>query len=186
MNFPEHKTLNQLLGIATKETGEYGNYSFEPVGLILLPTHVPNDDFCTLPNTMPFAETGTDGVHFRFLAIDGKYTDDSPIIMTTPNCGNDLPNIVVGENLIEFLALGCKAGYYLLDQLTATDAPIYSRNSLLKELELQKFDPEFESEERELLLSISATFNLKPWNNPSERLRELELKYANYLKIPTS
>ena len=186
MIFPEHKTFKQLMGIATKETGDYGNYSFEPIGLILLPAHIPNNDFCTLPNTMPFAETGIDGVHFRFLAINGEYSDFSPVIMTVPNCDNNLANVVVGANLKEFLALGCKSGYHLLDQLTAIDAPIYSRNSLLKELELQQFNPDFQQEEQKLLLIISSTFNLNPWSNPATRLKELELTYASYINLSVS
>jgi hypothetical protein len=186
MSFPEHKQFQQLLDIATEETGEYGNYTFEPVGLILLPTHIPDDDFCTLPDTMPFAETGTDGVHFRFLAIDGKYSDLSPVIMTVPNCGDYLPNIVVGEDLREFLALGCKVGYFLLDELMAIDEPAYTTTAFLKELELQKFNADFEQEEKDLLLTITSTFNLTPWRNPLVRLKELRLKYSNYLNLPVN
>lgn len=132
--------------------------------------------WCTPTNSLTFATTGGDGVHYGLLSINSEFTDLSPVVMTVPMC--DTPNTIVGANLKEFLALGCRYGYFALEQL------VYDKDATLKELELARFDPEYAQHERDLLQRISSTFNLKPWQNPAERLQQLQARFAPEVQLP--
>jgi len=130
----------------------------------------------TPTNSLTFAVTGGDGVHFGIVETNGEFTDFSPIVMTVPMC--DTPNTIVGANLREFLALGCKFGYFALEQL------IYAREETLRELALARFDPEADKKERALLQELISTFALAPWANPTHRLAELTSMFASALRLP--
>src|SRR5687767_64611 len=79
---------------------------FDPVGLILQIPPGRRDYHCTPLNSVTFASTGGDGVHFGFLHVEGCSL--SPVVMTVPM--SDVHNFVVGESLFEFLCLGAKRG----------------------------------------------------------------------------
>lgn len=127
--------------------------------------------WCTPSNALTFATTGGDGVHYSLLAIGDEFTDFSPVVMTVPCC--DTPNVVVGANLREFLALGCRYGYFGLEQL------VYDRRGTLEELRLARFSPDSGPDERNLLRSLSSTFRLSPWSRPSQRLDELQTLFSS-------
>lgn len=154
------------------------NTTFDPVGLILSAPPHNWDYWCTPINSITFANTGGDGVHYGFLALDGEVTDSSPIVMTVPCC--DTPNMVVGENFLDFLALGCRYGYFGLEQL------VHDKRNTIHELELQRFDPEATFQELKLLDLITSTFQLKPWPDPQSHLLDLDSQYhrALLLKAP--
>jgi hypothetical protein len=61
---------------------------------------------CTPLNTVLFAFTGSNGVHFSYLEIE---KDISPIIMTVPTNWGNTPyayNVILAHNMDEFLGLG--------------------------------------------------------------------------------
>lgn len=147
------------------------NETFEPAGLILLAPPRNYGYWCTPSNALTFAITGGDGVHYSLLAIGDEFTDFSPVVMTVPCC--DTPNVVVGANLREFLALGCRYGYFGLEQL------VYDRRGTLEELRLARFSPDSGPDERNLLRSLSSTFRLSPWSRPSQRLDELQTLFSS-------
>jgi hypothetical protein len=73
--------------------------------------------FPTPNNTTILARTGGDGVHFSVLEISGKI---NPVVMTVPmNFGNSAKdyNIILGENLNEFMGLGYHNGWFYLEQI---------------------------------------------------------------------
>lgn len=173
-----NSTLRQLWDLAGGNPDDPScdwNDTFDPVGLILLAPPRNEGYWCTPTNSLTFATTGGGGTHYGLLATNGELTDLSPVVMTVPM--SDTPNTIVGANLKEFLALGCRYGYFALEQL------VYDEDATLKELELARFDPEYEQHERDLLQRISSTFNLKPWQSPTEHLQQLQIRFAPEVQL---
>lgn len=152
------------------------NATFEPVGLILFAPPRNGGYWCTPVNSLAFASTGGDGVHYSLLATESGFTDFSPVVMTVPMC--DTPNVIVGGNLREFLALSCRFGYFSLEQL------VYHPEQTFAKLESQQFDPESSAVERALLQRISAHFNVAPWSKPQRRLEELRSRHSGSIVLP--
>jgi hypothetical protein len=145
---------------------------FEPVGLIL---HTPPerwDYFCTPLNSLTFASTGGDGVHFGRLLGGGGAS--GPVVMTVPMA--DEKNLVVGESLHEFLCLGVGRGYFYLEQLA------YDREAAVAMLSGET-DGEAGGAEIYLVDALRAEFGLRPWAGIGDRLRALEQKYAPALEV---
>ena len=101
-------------------------------------------------------------------------SDDSPIVMTVPDC--DHPNLIVGANLQEFLRLGCRAGYHRLDGL-ADD-----RDETIARIEAAE-DPFDQLDEscQDLFDTLCLEFGLCPWHDLETRLRELQSQYGGLL-----
>lgn len=172
-------TLQELWSLAGGDPTDAGsdwNDAFAPVGLILLAPPRNYSYWCTPLNSLTFATTGGDGVHYGLLSTDGEFTDSSPVVMTVPMC--DTPNTIVAADLREFLALGCRFGYFGLEQL------VYDRHATLQELELARFDPDASQGERMLLERIASTFKLEPWVAPARRLDELHAMFASAVRLP--
>jgi hypothetical protein len=172
------RQLWQLAGADSQDPDPDWDTTFESIGLFLTAPPHHGGYFCTPVNSLEFASTGGDGVHYSLLAIEGAYSDVSPVIMTVPMSMCDTPNLVVGENLKEFLALGCRFGYFCLEQL------VYDPDATLAELETRRFDPDIGETERLLLNKISSHFNIAPWADPRRRLQELASRYAPSILLP--
>ena len=168
--------LWKLAGGDPTDAGSDWNDVFDPVGLILLAPPRNYGYWCTPLNSLTFATTGGDGVHYGLLSTNGEFTDFSPVVMTVPMC--DTPNTIVAANLKEFLALGCRFGYFGLEQL------VYDRHTTLQELGLARFDPEAGQNKRVLLQRIASTFNVEPWAAPGRRLDELHTMFASAVQLP--
>src|SRR5688500_10275155 len=116
MNKPMNRDLKQLCALTRIEWGADGcdwNPFFDPIGLILRVPPAYGGYRCTPTNSLSFATTGGDGTHFSFLRLAERCDDECPIVMTVPMSSS--PNVIVGVNLREFLALGCRRGYFALD-----------------------------------------------------------------------
>jgi len=87
----------------------------EDAGLMIGPLDVLHLYQATPTNTVTFASTGVNGVHFGFLAVPGEPLDSSPVVMTVPLAAE--PNHIVGGTLHEFLCLGSRQGWAFLEQL---------------------------------------------------------------------
>jgi hypothetical protein len=176
MNHPNSlQIVWNLAGYVSGESREWCMY-FDPVGLLLLPTLENYGYWCTPKNSKAFATTGGDGVHFSFLC-DGMPTDNSPIVMTVPMMFDDA-NIIVGANLVEFLALGSKFGYFGLEHLA------YDFNKTVQELETQEYQQETTETERQLLQKITVAFHFEPWVEVGKRLHELKSLFFNSIELP--
>jgi len=111
------ETLERLWAMADREAERTGPlFDLGCIGLHLQrPLSNAGYNF-TPTNSSTFAGTGGDGVHFGLLHINGEVSDDSPVVMTVPMMFEEA-NVVLGENLLEFLRLGCQVGYFDLEQL---------------------------------------------------------------------
>lgn len=77
-------TLRQLWKLAGADPLDAKNDwhgTFEPVGLILFAPPRNGGYWCTPVNALSFATTGGDGVHYSLLAVEGRVTDFSPVII---------------------------------------------------------------------------------------------------------
>lgn len=168
------KYLESLWALADR-VSEKRNQSFTsvfyPIGLFL---HRPLEDggYDSTPcNCESFARTGGDGVHYNLLEINGEISDDSPVVMTVPMMF-DNPNIIVGENLSEFLCLGCEVGYFALEQLA------YDIKQTIQSI----MNPgPLDNDQAELLRLIREEFDLQPITQINYRFEVLQRTYIPLL-----
>jgi hypothetical protein len=134
-----------------------------PVGLFLEnPAAASRWEYTTTPaDALTFASTGRNGVHFSLLEHGA-----GPVVMTAP-MSFDSPNRVVGADLPEFLALGCRTGYRRLEAL----AHGFARQELMERAGTGV--PDMDAAEAELLGQLVAEFGLQPWPDVRGRLRDL-------------
>lgn len=86
-------------------------------------------------------------------------------------------NFVVGADLTEFLALGCRYGYFALEELE------YDRPGTIAALQSgAPADPDSQ-EEQYLLAAIRDGFNLRPWPNIEKRLDELHEQFHGLIEL---
>ena len=109
------------------------------------------------------------------LDIGEGYADASPVVMTVPMC--DTPNTIVGANLLEFLALGCRQGYFSLEQL------IYQRDAEIAALDSGLFEQDEDDDEIGLLTAITNQFDLMPWSDHEARLRSLHDQFFGFVQV---
>ncbi|MEL6471853.1 MAG: hypothetical protein AAFQ74_19165 [Cyanobacteria bacterium J06623_4] len=180
-------TFDQLWAIAhqvANQSGQSPQYAFLSLELILERPAAAWQYYCTPKNVITFASTGCDGVHFSFLQKDRMFSDSasgieqlsrSPVVMTVPmNFENQ--NIVVGENLYEFLCLGCRTGYGMLELLSCADSDLCA---------LKSFDYDEALSETQLsdLRLLNDVFSLSPYINLEGRMRYLQSTYLSCLQM---
>jgi hypothetical protein len=189
------KSLDKLWSIAEKEaekTKRDFSLVFDPIGLMLIRPLAKKYYDSTPVNSLSFAQTGGDGVHFSLVLLSGKVSEDSPVVMTVPmNYGK--VNLIVGETLIEFLSLGEQLGYFFLEQLVYNEAEtiewlINPREFISREYGVNpsgSFPPDSFREQERLLSVLREEFELKPWSNLKKRLDELQNKFLGMLEFQT-
>jgi len=144
---------------------------------LLLASGLKRSDYDQTPeNCVPFAYTGGDGVHFSFADSGEGISDSSPIVMTVPVQWSK-PNSVVGRNLRDFLALGLRTGYFVLEGLQ------YDRDKWIKILSENRYLPGLNEMEIESLRLIERRFGIEPWKHPEAHFSELEASFG-YLTKP--
>jgi len=140
---------------------------FLPIGLRLDDPAGPvivSDYAATPAGAIPFASTGGDGVHFSIVPT----ADAWPVVMTAPMAFTT-PNHVVGGDLLEFLALGCRVGYFSLERLAYS----WGRQDLINMLQTTT-EPVPDPHEQSLLEALTTEFDLEPWHDVETRLAELQ------------
>jgi len=167
-------TLAERLG---KHAGTGPDDTFFPLGLGLHGRQGSQQPYDATPaNSTTFASTGGDGVHFSLLHTTTPGT--APVVMTVP-MQSDAPNHVVGASLREFLALGCRTGYYHLDKL----AYGWGRQAEASHLEHGRWEgmgwdgETAEATARKLLVALSQELDLAPWQDVVQHLGELQARY---------
>ena len=128
----------------------------------------------TPSNTLTFANTGGDDVHFGLVALGGSFSDSSPVVMTVPMADEDdvnEMNFIVGENLYDFLCLGYHFGFFDIEQIAyGEDDPFVDAEPLY-------------DEDEELHKEFQKAFGLSPWSDEiSTKLSRLDLKYKPLLE----
>ena len=117
-------------------------------------------------NSVFFATTGGNGTHFVLMDAPG-----SPVVMVAP-MAFDRPHTVVGRDLREFLSLGCKCGYFGLEQL------VYDWIGTINWIK----DPIASTQgsaEADLLDALCQHFSLQPIADPETRLKELRREHRD-------
>jgi hypothetical protein len=180
--------LEQLWSIAEIEAKRRGiqfPYVFDPIGLNLIRPLKQELYESTPKNSMSFATTGGDGVHFSFVQLNGEIVDHSPIVMTVPmNFGSE--NLIVGADFEDFLCLGCEVGFFFLEQLTYSDSKADALYWLSHPEEwftnligdLNNIDIN-----KNLLKLLRTEFDLRPWDNIEKKLLSLEDEYLPLLEL---
>jgi hypothetical protein len=151
--------------------------AFEPIGLIL---HEDLEDRgpVTPVGAWPFASTGGDGVHFSFLPREGRVGDDSPIVMTVPTVGE---NVIVGADLTEFLGLGIRFGYFVLERIVHDGREFFDAYR-------SKGNSRYRASAggRYQLDTIASAFGVKPWPGAIEnRLALLQAFHGHLVRRPS-
>ncbi|CAB4541502.1 unannotated protein [freshwater metagenome] len=173
------RTLWRLTGADPFDPAADWNTMFESVGLILYALPRREEYWCTPINSITFATTGGDGVHFGWVTLPGRPVDDAPIVMTVP-MAETTTSVIVGRDLREFLSLGCRFGYFTLDAL------VHDPAGTIDEIEANRVDPDRSDDERALLDLLTSEFGLAPWHDPARRMGELQVEYLKLLEIPPS
>jgi hypothetical protein len=113
--------------------------------------------------------SGVDGVHWSALAAH-----DSPsgylVVMTVPGA----PNLIVGESIREFLALGCEASLFALNVL-AYEEWVGLNDSYDERAGL---DPSDYAPAITTLAQLRAELIISPWTDVPGRLVELHQRYG--------
>jgi len=137
------RALWRLTGADPHDPAADWNTMFEFVGLILYTLPKREEYWCTPINSITFATTGGDGVHYGWLDIPGRPVDDAPIVMTVPM--GETPNLIVGRDMREFLSLGCRFGYFALEGL------VHDPDRTIADIAANRVDPDRSDDERALL-----------------------------------
>lgn len=174
------RTLNKVA--ARRFTAEFDK-GLGSIGLILNSQPQHGGYWCTPINSVAFAGTGGDGVHFSFLVQDGKVTEKSPIVMTVPE-PSDTPNSIVGEDLFDFLCLGYHRGYFALATLPSDTGFAAYQSAEWQPKENWHYSVGYgvDDHSRKLLDFLIAGLGLSPWKDLKGkflRLQELYMKLLN-------
>lgn len=127
---------------------------------------------CTPTNTLSFARTGGDGVHFSLLDARDE-TADGPVVMTVPMMD---ANLVVAETVAEFLGIGCRTGWFELEQL-AYDAPATLAHYAAAPAPAS-------APEQAFLDLVRTELRVAPLALTAERLADLEERFGPLLQVP--
>jgi hypothetical protein len=163
---------------------EWGTELVTNTGIYLERPPLRNHGYDVTPtNSVMFARTGGDGVHFSFVTKGGVWSEASPIVMTCPGAGSARHNVIVGADLVEFLRLGIRTGYFSLAQLS--QGPSVSENSFVREdLSSGRVAPWLEPQAVAELEALARRFELTPWSNVGARLEELQRSLLPALELP--
>jgi hypothetical protein len=154
--------------------------------LILLPRLRHFGYVSTPKNSLAFACTGGEGVHFSFLVANATVDDDSPVICTVP-CAFGRENHIVGRNIFDFLCLGYYLGYFGLEQLG------YDADKTIKVFGSGSWKPQCErdwlvgfgvnQEEKKVLNYLIEQCGLMPWKSVKRKFKLLQKKYLPLLDL---
>lgn len=166
------KRLYDLIGPAERRDVGYAGLLSDNIGRHI--GTVLYDPCLTPRNSLTFARTGTDDVHFGLLSVNDRYGDVSPVVMTVPMLGEtDYTNLIMGETLHEFLCLGCVHGFSEMDSFA------YFPDVFFEKYSQPSGEDEYAAEQEFFRRYLS----LSPWPVIESRLSELQDKYASTLEF---
>ena len=115
----------------------------------------------TPPQAHPILSCGVDGIHWS--AMTAGNSSGYVVVMTVPPSVG--VNLVVGESLSEFLALGCGSHFVGLAALVEDITAELGGESDIEEV-------------ADVMAALRNRFSLSPWPNLPARLAELEAQYG--------
>lgn len=179
-------TLEQLWDACDRIAADRGARSVEvlqPAGIYLVRPLERFQYDRTPTNSLTFAHTGMDGEHFGMLGRDPSRTGSQPVVMTVPMAFREdwTDNLVIAEDLEEFLRLGCQVGWwYLPDILMRGDRP----DGIPAAVRAAYAASSAESPEaNSVLLALRQVLGLSPVPLNGERLVALQAKYGPSIEI---
>lgn len=155
--------------------------AFGNVGLALTP-NPPDFRYNATPlNSLTFAHTGGDGVHYGLLCLPDEDPSAWPVVMTAPT-NFDNPRVVVGATLHEFLCLGYHVGWFPIEQIRY----IGGEGAWGDMQRLQNGDPDWQLSDKQTraLNAVKKRFALSPWPNVKRRLYELRRDLLPLVQAP--
>lgn len=173
-------TLDDLLRLHAVATDrfphDYLDVGLNAIGLFF---HSPpkNAGYHQTPtNSITFASIGVDGIHFGAVTDGDTYDPIAPIVMTIPMAFDD-PNYIVGENLHDFLCLGCRHGYSDLGNLHLNTGAT---------LEHYGGPPTDFYDDRTpgILALLESELSLSPWGDVPGHFADLQLRFKHTLRSP--
>lgn len=168
MTAPDLGQVRQFLEAAVVEFGVRTGEVEWQFGISILPTCERWRYWATPLNSVTFATTGGDGVHFGTVPVEGKHI----VVMTAP--AEVRANVVVGESLKEFLRLGY---YRPLDWLGALPEQ-------WDEIATEYCRPEPRTAfGQQFLERLRATFELTPVADLRTHLEELQGRYLRHVEV---
>jgi hypothetical protein len=93
---------------------------------------------------------------------------------------SDTPNVIVGENLRDFLALGSRFGYFALEGL------VHEPDETIAALRRRKYDEEWTAREIGMLKLIERTFSPQTVDRPAEAARGARAPLLREAKASTT
>ncbi|MGV3541363.1 MAG: hypothetical protein ACO1OQ_16225 [Rufibacter sp.] len=129
--------------------------------------------FCTPKNSLTFANTGGNGVHFSILNLAFLGENAEPVVMTVPMAS--INNVIIAEDLEEFFSLGYHVGWNALEQIVYNIEETVTYYS--------QPDPEITYEQKAFLELIRHELPIKQKPLTQIRLKELEQKYLSKIEI---
>ena len=169
MAVPAPSTLVALRDWAAEQADPRA--AMDGLGLILLDDLERWEYWCTPTNSVAFAATGGNGVHYSLVDVDDGIDEASPVVMTVPMQFDD-PNRIVGADLREFLALGLRSGYFAFEGLA--------------------YGADFEADiagtaepgRQRMLDDLAARLDLRSWADVDSRLQALDEQFFDALVAP--
>lgn len=158
------------------------------LGLLLASKLRNGGSWCTPRNSVEFAWTGGDGVHFSLVEVDGVVSENSPVVVSVPANSGDRSgaNVIVGDSLINFLRFGLLRGYFAMEQL------VYRRELTLKVYSSADWQPTeqdhysvgyyVDETKRKILELIAQELNVTPLGYSVAEFEALQSKYMPLLK----
>jgi hypothetical protein len=128
----------------------------------------------TPKNSVTFATTGGDGVHFGVLTDDKELNGRQPIVMTVPMVSK---NVILADTLDEFLGLGFHNGWFPLEQL------VYSFDETIEYYSIQ--DDSLTIEQKNFLDLLRNELKISYSPLTKERLEILGTQYNDKLIVQT-
>jgi hypothetical protein len=168
---------NEVTSIALEIKKDFPNLYFDYAGII--PEENENARYDSSPiNATVFARTGGDGVHYSILEISENI---QPVIMTVPmNFGDSMNeyNLIIGENLNEFLSIGYYNGWFPIEQLC------YDNKWAIEFYSKENQDDDYQKDgDFQFVKKLREKLNYKHVVLDNDRLKELETKYFKELKF---
>jgi len=179
---PAHTLLHALIEFAQEVAPEFDRdptCGLEDIGLLFWDEIYYYDS--TPKNVIPFAATGGDGVHYSLLVRQGVCELDWPVVMTVPVGAGKLDNWILGENLLDFLHLGCHIGYFGLEGLAYED-----RSKVIADFDIADDQLDHFPEKLDILRRVRAKFSLERWSNVEKKIYDLQVRYHHCLDITLS
>jgi hypothetical protein len=166
-------TIKDFLKIGDKVKEKWGRHFYKHVYFCGLEPVIEADfTYASTPkNSITFATTGGEGVHFGILTDHNHPKGPNPVVMTVPMMSK---NIILAENLDEFLGIGYYNGWFGLEQL------VYDFDDTIAYYSSP--DDNLSKEETNFLELVREEFKIVYSPLTTRRLEELGTKYLNALR----